>query len=140
MVTSDERVDYLGYVEDVASIVARACVSVVPIRIGSGSRLKILESMALGTPIVSTTIGCEGIAARDGEEIVIADDRHRFSKSVIELLTDRDERTRISENARRLVEQSYSWSQIGIRASAAVRRAISEKVAEPSPSTRGVSA
>ena len=117
---SDERVEYLGYVDDVTGFVQRACVSVVPIRVGSGSRLKILESMALGTPVVSTTIGCEGIEAKDGEELIIADDPQGFAQSVLELLYDKDKRTRIAANARRLVEQHYSWS-------AAVHRAISDK-------------
>ena len=108
----DDRVDYLGYVRDIEDHVGKAWMSVVPIRIGSGSRLKILESMALGTPIVTTAIGCEGIAARDGEEVMIADAPKEFAEKVLSLLLDSDRRKQLAAKARELVEQQYSWDRI----------------------------
>ena len=112
MVDLDDRVDYVGYVRNIEDYVGKAWVSVVPIRIGSGSRLKILESMALGTPVVTTTIGCEGIVARDNEEVLISDSQSEFAQKVLWLLDDRDRRKRLVARARELVEQQYSWDRI----------------------------
>jgi len=109
----DERVEYLGFVDDIAAAVGSATLSLVPIRVGSGSRLKILESMALATPVVSTRVGSEGIAATDGEHLVLADRPEEFADAVINLLGDQARRQALAERARSLVEEVYDWRAIG---------------------------
>jgi glycosyltransferase involved in cell wall biosynthesis len=84
----------------------------VPLRAGGGTRLKILEAMALGRPVVSTAIGCEGLDVIDGEHLFIADNHEQFVKKTVLLLTDEALRQRITSNARRLVETDYDWDVI----------------------------
>lgn len=123
-VDADDQVDYLGYVDDVGKHVGEAWISVVPLRIGSGTRLKILESMALGTPVVATAVGAEGIAVRDGEHLRIADAPVDFARAVRELLADQARRRGMASSARRLVESDYDWKTIAEAAGDAVARAI----------------
>src|SRR5439155_13424236 len=75
-------------VHDTRPHVARAGVFVVPLRMGSGTRLKVLEGMAMGRPLVSTSLGCEGIATVDGEHLLVADDPASFAPGVLRLLDD----------------------------------------------------
>ncbi len=102
-----------GRVEDVKPYIARAAVYVVPLRMGSGTRLKILEALAMEKAIVSTPIGEEGLHLIDGEEILIADVPSRFADAVLRLLTDKQMRRRIGESGRRRVEADYDWRRIG---------------------------
>jgi len=88
--------------------IARATVCVVPLRIGSGTRLKILEAAAMAKPIVSTTLGAEGLDLRNGEEIILEDSPHAFAKGIAMLLTDPSRAAAIGSAARRAVEQLYS--------------------------------
>jgi polysaccharide biosynthesis protein PslH len=104
-----------GLVEDVRPYYARSLVCVVPLRAGSGTRLKILEAMALGRPVVSTSIGCEGLAVRAGEHLFIADTPEAFAESTIRLLTDPALATRIAAKARELVASQYDWDVISKR-------------------------
>jgi sugar transferase (PEP-CTERM/EpsH1 system associated) len=101
-----------GFVDDVRSYVAEASVFVVPLRIGSGTRLKILEAMSMGKPIVSTSIGCEGLEVTNGENIVIADEPALFANQVIKLLQDPVLRKKLGSAARRTVEEKYTWDKI----------------------------
>jgi sugar transferase (PEP-CTERM/EpsH1 system associated) len=100
-----------GFVEDVREHIAKCSVFVVPLRIGSGMRLKILQAMAMGKAIVSTSIGAEGISAADGRDILLADTVDAFARSTLELLANADLRYAIGGNARKLVESSYSWDR-----------------------------
>lgn len=102
-----------GYVDDVRPLVAGAWAGVVPIRQGGGSRLKILEAMALGTPVVATTKGAEGLDLTPGDEILIADEPAEFAAQVVRLLGDPDLRARLAASARRAVEARYDWRAIG---------------------------
>jgi len=102
----------LGFISDVRPLLARAGLMVVPIRIGSGTRLKILSAMAMGKAVVSTSIGCEGIEARAGEELLVADTADDMARQVVEVLQNQTLRLRLGENARRLVEERYSWAKI----------------------------
>jgi glycosyltransferase involved in cell wall biosynthesis len=89
-----------------------ACVTVVPLRFGSGTRLKILESMAWGLPVVSTTAGCEGIEAEDGEHLLIRDDPREFADATVRLLTDSDLWGKLRIRGRELIRERYSWDRV----------------------------
>lgn len=102
-----------GYVEDIRSLVASATVCVVPIRQGSGTRLKLLEAMALGTPVVATEKGAEGLDVVDGQHLLIADEPEHFAAQTIALLRNDELRERLRLNARKLVERRYDWANIG---------------------------
>ena len=102
-----------GRVPEIKPYFARATVFVVPLRIGSGTRLKILEALAMGKAVVSTTVGAEGLNLVDGEEILIADEPRTFAEAVLRLLTDASLRRKIGENGRARVERDYDWRRIG---------------------------
>ncbi len=104
-----------GRVEDVVPYYKRSTVCIVPLRAGGGTRLKILEAMALGRPVVSTTIGCEGLAVVDGEHLLIADTPEEFATQTLRLLHDRRLSQYICANGRRLVEARYGWDKIAAR-------------------------
>ena len=104
-----------GRVPEIKPYFAEATVFVVPLRIGSGTRLKILEALAMGKAIVSTTVGAEGLDLKDGEEIFIADEPIIFAAAVTRLLTDPPLRRRIGENGRARVERDYDWRSIGAK-------------------------
>ncbi|GAB4524235.1 MAG: glycosyltransferase family 4 protein [Anaerolineales bacterium] len=109
----DEGVTLTGYLEDIRPAVARAWVTVVPLRVGGGTRLKILESLALGTPVVSTSKGAEGLDLEDGKHLLIADNPQDFSAAVLRLLEDPELRARLAAQGRARVRQHYDWAQIG---------------------------
>jgi len=111
----DDSVRLSGYLEDVRPAVASASVCVVPIRQGGGTRLKILEAMALGTPVVATSKGAEGLDVVDGEHLLLADDPMTFADRTVQLLRDPALHQRLAVNARKLVEERYDWAQIGQR-------------------------
>ncbi len=102
-----------GRVPEIKPYFARATVFVVPLRIGSGTRLKILEALAMGKAVVSTTVGAEGLDLVDGEEILIADEPGAFAESVLRLLTDASLRRELGERGRARVERDYDWRRIG---------------------------
>jgi glycosyltransferase involved in cell wall biosynthesis len=104
-----------GEVDDVKPYYERAKVTIAPLRGGGGSRLKILESMAFGRAMVSTTIGAEGLRVRHDEHILIADDCHQFAESIHSLLADSARRQSLTQNARGLVEEHYDWESLASR-------------------------
>lgn len=112
-VTADGTISFAGHVPDVRVPLGGATCSVVPLRIGGGTRLKILDSWALGTPIVSTSIGSEGLDARDGENILIRDDPREFARAVLDLLDDPALRRRLAREGRKTAVDTYSWNRIG---------------------------
>jgi glycosyltransferase involved in cell wall biosynthesis len=85
---------------------------VVPLRYGGGTRIKILEAFAMGKPVVSTTLGCEGIEVHSGEEILIADTPESFADSVLEVLTSSDVSKKLGSIGRKLVQEKYDWEKI----------------------------
>jgi sugar transferase (PEP-CTERM/EpsH1 system associated) len=107
-----EDVHVTGRVEDVVPYYRRSTVAVVPLRAGGGTRLKILEAMALGRPVVSTTIGCEGLDVCDGEHLFIADSPEAFAAKTVQLISDIGLYKRIAANARNLVVNHYDWDAI----------------------------
>lgn len=102
-----------GRVEDPKPYIARATVYVVPLRIGSGTRLKILEALAMEKAVVSTTVGEEGLNLIDGEEIIISDEPTRFADAVIQLMGNKQMRRQLGEKGWKHVEADYDWRRIG---------------------------
>jgi len=96
---------FTGFVDDVRPIVGGAAVSVVPLQVGGGTRLKVFESMAMGPVVVSTTIGVEGLPVRSGVNCIVADDAKAMADAVVALLADREGRLAMSRAARRFVEE-----------------------------------
>jgi glycosyltransferase involved in cell wall biosynthesis len=105
----DPDIQVTGFVEDAVAVIAQAQVAVVPLLAGSGTRIKILEAWAAGTPVVSTTLGAEGLEYRDREHLVLADDAESFTAAVSELLALPVNRERIGAAGRRLYEEQYTW-------------------------------
>lgn len=103
---SDRNIILTGYIRDILKIYSKAKIAIVPIRYGTGMRYKILEAMALGVPVVSTSIGASGILT---ENIRIADTPKEFADSVVELLHNQNKCDYLSENARLTVERYYNW-------------------------------
>ena len=100
-----------GSVPDVRPYYEQATVFIVPLRLGGGTRLKIVEAMAMGLPVVSTTIGVEGLDVRPGENVLIADDAASFTDGVLRLLRDPDLRDRIAEGGQVLARR-YDWTTL----------------------------
>ena len=108
----DPAVTLTGYVDDVKPYIAGAGVYAVPLRIGGGTRLKIMEAMALSKAIVSTSLGCEGYPVTSGQELIIADTPQDFARCVVELLGDARRREELGRAGRRFVEERYDWRAI----------------------------
>lgn len=106
-------VELTGYVDDVRPLMREAACHIVPLRAGGGTRLKILNSWAMGKAVVSTSVGAEGLAAVDGDNILIRDDPKQFADAVLAVLEDGTLRQRLGERGRATVEQVYSWDVIG---------------------------
>jgi glycosyltransferase involved in cell wall biosynthesis len=104
------RVELTGFVEDLRPHLAAAAAVVVPLRLGGGTRLKIVEAMAMGKAVVSTTLGAEGIEVVPNRDLLIQDDPESFASAVNRLLADPDLGTRIGQSARRVAVERYSWS------------------------------
>jgi glycosyltransferase involved in cell wall biosynthesis len=122
----------LGHIPDIRPPVGEAECCVVPIRIGGGTRLKILDAWAMGKAIVSTSIGCEGLEARDGENILIRDTAEGFAAAVVQVLRDPELRARLEQSARRTALETYAWDVVGRK----LRAAYNELAGRPSASAR----
>ncbi|MGB9595602.1 MAG: TIGR03087 family PEP-CTERM/XrtA system glycosyltransferase [Candidatus Poribacteria bacterium] len=111
LATNDDII-VTGHVEDVRPYFDKSAVFVCPLRSGSGMQTKILEAMAMGVPVVTTSIGATALEAVDGRDIIVADDIKIFSEKIIELIKNSDFRNYIAKNARKLVEEKYEWSEV----------------------------
>lgn len=109
---NDALIDVPGFVEDLEPWTERAGVFVVPLRAGSGMRVKILEAMARGLPVVTTRIGCEGIEVEHGREVLIADEPTDFANATVRVLEDRRLAAQLAENGRRLVCERYDARRV----------------------------
>lgn len=105
-------VDVTGEVDDVRPYLGAAQVVIAPLWSGGGTRLKILEAFAAGRPVVSTTLGVEGIDALHGEHLLLADTPDAFSRAVVQLLTDPTLAASLAAAGRALVERQYGWDQV----------------------------
>lgn len=130
-----KRVVVTGRVEDVEPFVARAAVSVAPIRVAGGTRIKILESLALGTPVVSTTIGAEGLDVVPGRHLRIGDTAEGFAAEAVALLKGPAAREALRGAGRALVADRYTWEAIGRRLAASLDEHLSRRRNPSSPPT-----
>jgi glycosyltransferase involved in cell wall biosynthesis len=101
---------FTGFVEDVRPHVHGASVYVIPLRVGGGTRIKVFEAMAMGSPVVSTGLGVEGLPVVDGEHYLRADDAASFAAAVVRLMRDRSLASRLALAARSLVAERYSFT------------------------------
>lgn len=115
-----------GTVDDVRPYVERAAVYVVPLRIGGGSRLKILEALAMERAVVSTTIGAEGLDVVDDRHVLLADDPQSFAESVLRILNKPERGKELATEGRRLVEQRYGWDALAERLGSFIREVAGE--------------
>jgi sugar transferase (PEP-CTERM/EpsH1 system associated) len=116
---SDPAVTLTGWVEDARPYIAQAAVYVAPLRIGGGTRLKLLEAMATGKPVVATRLGAEGYPVTHGRELLLADTPADFAAAVVALLRAPERRAELGRVARAFVEQHYDWRTIVPRVEAA---------------------
>jgi glycosyltransferase involved in cell wall biosynthesis len=120
----DPSVEVAASPDDIRPWIARACVFVCPILEGGGTRLKILDAMAMARPVVSTTIGCEGLRVTAGENILVADTPQDFASKVVNLLENSDRRRQLGAAGRTLVEKHYDWEIIAHQLHLAYRCAL----------------
>ena len=118
----DPAVVLTGWVEDVRPYIAQAAVCVAPLRIGGGTRLKLLEAMAMGKPVVATRLGAEGYPLADGRELLLADTPADFAARVIALLRAPERGATLGRAARAFVQEHYDWRVIVPRLEAAYAR------------------
>lgn len=110
--SSNKNITFTGYVDDIKSVIASSSISLAPLLSGGGTRLKILEAMALGIPVVATSKGAEGLGAVSGIHILIADSPQDFANRVIQLLKDPKLYEQISINGQRFVKEKYDWNVV----------------------------
>jgi polysaccharide biosynthesis protein PslH len=110
LVAGHPRIEVTGFVEDAVAVLAECQVAVIPVLAGSGTRVKILEAWAAGTPVVSTTLGAEGLECSNEAQILIADEPQCFADAVTRLLASPQDRERIGGAGRRLLEERYTWT------------------------------
>jgi glycosyltransferase involved in cell wall biosynthesis len=120
----DAGLEVTGLVADMRNYLARATVVVAPLLVGGGTRVKILEACAVARPVVSTTVGAEGLSLRHGESILLADDSVGFASQVVRVLTTPSLGTALAENGRRHVCQCFDWDRIGENLAALLERRI----------------
>ncbi|MBV9547549.1 MAG: glycosyltransferase [Chloroflexi bacterium] len=113
-----------GEVPDIRPYLSAAAVVGVPIRIGGGTRLKVVEGLAMGKAMVSTSLGCEGVAVRDGEHLLVADDPQSFARRVVDLFDTPAVGVMLGRAGRALIEREYSWELAGERLHMLYRRVV----------------
>ena len=106
------NVTLTGFVDDVRPLISSAWISIVPIKVGGGTRLKILEAMAIGTPVISTSKGAEGLEVQTGKHLLIADTPQEFAAAVKQLLENAELRQHLADNAYQLISEKYDWRAV----------------------------
>jgi len=106
------QIEVIANPQDMSVVASECSLSVVPLRSGSGTRIKILHSMAMGLPVVSTTLGCEGLEMKNQEHLLIEDEPHDFAQAIVRLIQDQELWQQLQTNGRQLVEAKYDWTVI----------------------------
>jgi len=125
---ASESVIVTGFVDDVRPYVRKSSVFVVPLRMGGGTRLKVLEALSMKKPVVTTSIGCEGIDVKHNEHVLIADEEKEFTDAVIQLLKDRKKAKKLAEAGFELVKTTYEWSAINEKVDLAYQELAGKKI------------
>lgn len=107
-----QNVFITGYVDDVRPYMQRASIFIAPMRCGSGTKVKVINAMAMGKAIVSSSVGAEGIQVESGKDLIITDAPQEFADQILQLLKDPARRRQMGENARKIVERYYDWRVI----------------------------
>jgi glycosyltransferase involved in cell wall biosynthesis len=131
-----EGVTFTGRLPQVETFVAESAVCVVPLRIGGGTRLKVLQAMAVGTPVVSTSKGIEGLDVEPERHVLVADTPDAFARQVLRVLDDSLLAARLAEASRRLVEERYTWGLIGEALERVIAAAVREHRSRRDPIAR----
>jgi glycosyltransferase involved in cell wall biosynthesis len=121
------NVTLTGFVDDIRPYVARSNVYVIPLFVGSGTRIKAFEAMAMGRPVISTSLGIEGLDVTDGEHFLRADSARAFSREILSLLDDAASRDRLAKAARRLMEERFSWNKVAAQFEAICLKALERR-------------
>lgn len=113
LANEDKRFKVAGFVDDVRPYINRAMVYVCPIKDGGGTKLKILDALAMGKAIVADPVACEGIDVKDGETVLFADSPADYVKKIKLLFENKDLNKKLGLNGRKLIEDKYSFEKIG---------------------------
>lgn len=122
--SSYPNAEHVGYVSDIRSRVAGSWLSIVPERVGGGTRIKILESMALGTPVIATAHAAKGLQIKDGHDMLVASPPADYAAAVLRVLEDPQLRQTLSQNGRTLIEQKHDWEVIGQQLDSFIQKAV----------------
>lgn len=112
MAKNNPNITLVGFVKDVREYIAKTAICICPLLSGSGTRLKILEYMAMGKPVISTSIGAEGIQIKDGKDILLADSPELFFQKIIEVLNNKKYADQLGINAKKTIKENYEWNII----------------------------
>ncbi len=104
-----ENITLMGHVDEIKTLIASCSISIAPLLSGGGTRLKIIEAMALGTPVIATSKGAEGLDVVNRKHLLVADTPISFAECVVELLQNKDLHHQLTQNARLLVQEKYNW-------------------------------
>ena len=127
----DPAIEVTGRVEDVRPYMEAAAAYIVPLRIGGGTRLKIYEAMAMEKPIISTTVGAEGLPVRDGAELLLADTPAAFAAAVVRVLTDEQAARALAARAAATVRAQFGWAGVAAKFAELCQRAMQSRAARP---------
>jgi len=109
--SEDKAITVTGRVDDVRSFLRKGRVFICPVRLGGGFRGKILEAMAIGRPVVSTSLGAQGVPVHQRENIIVADTPDEFAQGILDVMNDDPLFERIRTKARKMVEEKYAWER-----------------------------
>ena len=112
LATPESKIEVIADPQDMSKVAQECTMSIVPLRLGSGTRIKILHSMAMGLPVISTSLGCEGLEVTDGIHLLIRDHPEDFAAAVLQVKSDYELSNKLRENGRKLVEDKYDWHNI----------------------------
>jgi glycosyltransferase involved in cell wall biosynthesis len=129
--SQDDAVIVTGRVDDVRPYLKKGRVFICPVRLGGGFRGKILEAMSVGTPVVSSSLGAEGVPTVQRENIIVADGPEEFTQGILDLINDDKLFERIRKKARKLVEEKYAWEK-GVE----IMEGVLEKMMKKKPSAQ----
>ena len=129
-IRNDATINFIGPVDDVAQYYAESSVAIVPLLQGSGTRLKIMEAMSFGNPVVSTSIGAEGLNVTNRKNILIADSPGEFADAIVQLTCNKALFEYIRLNANELAGKEYDWAVSGAKMKEAIDNFLEQRRAD----------